>query len=512
MAIATGRPPRPSPTWTAMATSTSTSVTTGLWDAEHPKLCKDPTGTRYLSCDPRAIEAMPDHVFRNDAGKFVDVTRESGMAEQGGRGLGVVAADLDDDGRIDVFVANDTTANDLFHNLGGFHFEEIGTIAGVAANAAGGYQAGMGVACGDLDGDGRLDLAVTNFYLESNVVLPKSRAECLRRSDRRDRAGRTEPPSSRLRHRLPGCEQRRPSRPDDRQRSHQRHATAHPAGDVGAALRRRRGRRAEGRHRTGRPALRGAPRRPGAGRRRPRQRRPARRPDGRPERAARPPSTIRPSPAITSSRFVSRGRSPTATASGRGSPSRPAAVARSPGASAEGAMPHPVIPGSISGSGRAGRSIPSKSGGPRDESTVTRISRPTPAITSGKETPGRGPSPGSDDEHDTQPVIRSPTRPAGCAAPFRLLRPGRRVARGGVAGLVQEHRPHQPPVPDEPALRLAGPALESDPVLGHGNPPGRGNQALGPARRLAQPSNPLRPRRSAGAAWWPVLGFTRRPG
>jgi hypothetical protein len=139
----------------------------GNWDPEHPKLCKGPTGTHYVSCDPRAIEPLPDHVFRNDGGRFVDVTKEAGVLEHDGRGLGVVAADLDDDGRIDLFVANDTTANYLFHNLGGFRFEEIGAVAGVAANAEGGYQAGMGVACGDLDGDGRLDLAVTNFYLES---------------------------------------------------------------------------------------------------------------------------------------------------------------------------------------------------------------------------------------------------------------------------------------------------------------------------------------------------------
>ena len=271
----------------------------GVWDSEHPKLCKDPTGTRYLSCDPRAIEAMPDHVFRNDAGKFVNVTREAGMVEQGGRGLGVVAADLDDDGRIDVFVANDTTANDLFHNLGGFRFEEIGTIAGVAANAAGGYQAGMGVACGDLDGDGRLDLAVTNFYLESTSFFRNLGQNAF--ADRTAAIGLAAPSRHRLGFgdRLPGCEQRRPSRPDDRQRSHQRHATAHPAGDVGAALRRRRGRRAEGRHRTGRPALRGAPRRPGAGRRRSRQRRPSRRPDGRPERAAlRLPQSDRAPPSL----------------------------------------------------------------------------------------------------------------------------------------------------------------------------------------------------------------------
>jgi hypothetical protein len=83
----------------------------------------------------------------------------------------VVAADLDGDGKLDLFVANDTTANYFFHNVGAMKFREEGTSTGVAANAEGGYQAGMGIACGDLDGDGRIDLAVTNFYGESTTFF-----------------------------------------------------------------------------------------------------------------------------------------------------------------------------------------------------------------------------------------------------------------------------------------------------------------------------------------------------
>ena len=145
----------------------------GLWGTENPLVCKDPMGTIVVSCDPRRIASLPDHVFRNDTGRFVDVSAESGIIEgdRDGRGLGVVAADLDGDGRIDLFVANDSTANFLFHNLGGFRFEEVGHFAGVAANADGGYQAGMGVACGDLDGDGLPDLAVTNFYGQSTTFF-----------------------------------------------------------------------------------------------------------------------------------------------------------------------------------------------------------------------------------------------------------------------------------------------------------------------------------------------------
>jgi tetratricopeptide (TPR) repeat protein len=142
------------------------------WDAEHPTLCNDNRAPgRHVSCLPLGFPATPDHLFRNDAGRFVDVTASAGIVDPDGRGLGVAATDLDGDGRVDLFVANDMTANFLFHNLGDWKFEEIGHKAGVACNAAGGYQAGMGIACGDLDGDGRPDLAVTNFFGESTTFF-----------------------------------------------------------------------------------------------------------------------------------------------------------------------------------------------------------------------------------------------------------------------------------------------------------------------------------------------------
>ncbi len=151
------------------------------WDADHPTLCPRKTYTAakervdpdqmYNYCTPRPFRALPDHLFRNDGGRFVDVSAESGIVDPDGRGLGVVAADVDGDGKIDLFVANDTTANYLWHNLGGMKFEEAGVISGVSCNAEGAFQAGMGTACGDLDADGLPDLFVTNFYGESTTFF-----------------------------------------------------------------------------------------------------------------------------------------------------------------------------------------------------------------------------------------------------------------------------------------------------------------------------------------------------
>ena len=141
------------------------------WDESDTRSCVDPKNPAKYQCNPLAFKALPDHLFRNDGGRFVDVTAEAGIVDRNGRGFGVVAADLDGDGRVDLYVANDMSANYLFRNLGGFRFEESALASGAAANGDGGYQAGMGVACGDLDGDGRPDLVVTNYYGESTTFF-----------------------------------------------------------------------------------------------------------------------------------------------------------------------------------------------------------------------------------------------------------------------------------------------------------------------------------------------------
>ena len=140
------------------------------WDEASPFICHNPKFGANRLCNPGLFASLPDRAYRNDGGRFVEVTRECGIVDVHGRGMGVLAADLDDDGRIDLFVANDQSANFLWRNLGGFRFEEVGQSAGVATSGSGGYQAGMGVGCGDVDGDGRPDLVVTNFYDEGTTL------------------------------------------------------------------------------------------------------------------------------------------------------------------------------------------------------------------------------------------------------------------------------------------------------------------------------------------------------
>lgn len=135
--------------------------------------CIDPSRPNTYDCRPRDFPSLQDHLFRNDHGIFMDVSQESGIAQadQEGRGLGVVAIDVNNDQRVDLFVANDTTANFLFINQGNMKFEESAFSSGVAANGQGGFQAGMGVAASDFNQDGWPDLAVTNFFNESTTLF-----------------------------------------------------------------------------------------------------------------------------------------------------------------------------------------------------------------------------------------------------------------------------------------------------------------------------------------------------
>jgi hypothetical protein len=111
--------------------------------------------------------------LRNDAGKFVDVSAESGIEVRApgldvpyAKALGVAPYDVDGDGLVDLAVSNDTVANFLFHNLGGGKFAEIGMASGVAFDPSGATRAGMGIDWGDFRNDGSLGLAIGNFANE----------------------------------------------------------------------------------------------------------------------------------------------------------------------------------------------------------------------------------------------------------------------------------------------------------------------------------------------------------
>ena len=114
-------------------------------------------------CHPNVYSSVPDLLFRNKGdGTFTDVTKESGVYKAG-NGLGVVFGDYDDDGWIDIYVANDATPNFLFHNKGKGVFEEVGLWSGTAVGVDGKPLAGMGTDMGDVTGDGLLDIFVTNL-------------------------------------------------------------------------------------------------------------------------------------------------------------------------------------------------------------------------------------------------------------------------------------------------------------------------------------------------------------
>lgn len=118
-----------------------------------------------VMCGPRGLPTAKNMLFHNvGGGKFVDVSEAAGIRAPGGRyGLGVTAADFNNDGLVDIYVACDMTASLLYINQGDGTFEETGALSGSAFNMDGQLQAGMGVAVADYDGNGYLDIVKTNF-------------------------------------------------------------------------------------------------------------------------------------------------------------------------------------------------------------------------------------------------------------------------------------------------------------------------------------------------------------
>jgi hypothetical protein len=122
---------------------------------------------RKFYCIPRMFQPQPGRLFHNNGnGTFTDVSEASGIAGSPGKSFGAVATDVNNDGLMDLFVANDTMPNFLFINKGNGKFQEVGLPAGVAYGAAGNPRSGMGVDAADYDGDGWQDLLVANIDQE----------------------------------------------------------------------------------------------------------------------------------------------------------------------------------------------------------------------------------------------------------------------------------------------------------------------------------------------------------
>ena len=127
------------------------------WDPRFEPVCMGLNGRGY--CHPGSFGPLPNTLYRNNGdGTFTDVSEETGISKVLGKGMGVVFGDYDGDGFLDVFVANDNSPNQLFHNIGGKRFEEVGFEAGVAFNDEGAALAGMGADFRDLNNDGWPDI------------------------------------------------------------------------------------------------------------------------------------------------------------------------------------------------------------------------------------------------------------------------------------------------------------------------------------------------------------------
>jgi len=140
------------------------------WLPDHNRRCPNDKDLRDI-CGPSLFPGDRDYLWRNNRdGTFEDVTDAAGLMD-GSRALGVVAADMDEDGWVDIFVANDVQENHLYQ--GGEHLplESVGLLAGVAFSASGERQGSMGVGAGDFDGDGRLDLWYANYANQDNSLF-----------------------------------------------------------------------------------------------------------------------------------------------------------------------------------------------------------------------------------------------------------------------------------------------------------------------------------------------------
>ena len=142
------------------------------------KFCGDTLSGERRYCIPSIYDPMPCWLFHNNGdGTFTDVSKESGISQSLAKAWGVVAADINNDGFVDLYVTNDTVPNFLFANRGKGRFEEIGMLAGVGVNAFGKPRSGMGVDAADYDQDGWVDLFEANVDHEMYSLYHNDRNE-----------------------------------------------------------------------------------------------------------------------------------------------------------------------------------------------------------------------------------------------------------------------------------------------------------------------------------------------
>ena len=135
------------------------------------KYCGDYAKGIRAYCHPNVYNGLSDKLYHNNGdGTFADITRKAGIESTLGKGLGVVFGDYNNDGWLDIFVANDSVPNFLFENQRDGTFKEVALWAGVAVDGNGKPGAGMGADFADYDNDGWLDIFVTHLDLESHTL------------------------------------------------------------------------------------------------------------------------------------------------------------------------------------------------------------------------------------------------------------------------------------------------------------------------------------------------------